>query len=75
VGLISQDLDAAMSGPVRLDCIGGFVVTQLYGLDRATIDVDVIKLAPQEAADTLMTLALRVARLPGNTSSTLTGSE
>ena len=29
-----KDLDAAVDVPVRLDCIGGFVVTQLYGLDR-----------------------------------------
>jgi hypothetical protein len=25
---------------VRLDCIGGFVVTMLYGLSRPTADVD-----------------------------------
>jgi hypothetical protein len=35
-----------MSVSVRCDCIGGFVVTQLYGMDRATVDVDVIELAP-----------------------------
>jgi len=40
-----KDLDAAVDAPVRLDCIGGFVVTQLYGLDRPTADVDVIELA------------------------------
>jgi hypothetical protein len=54
-----RDLDSAMSSSVRLDCIGGFVVTQLYGLERATVDVDVIELAPQDAADTVMTFALR----------------
>ncbi len=42
----SHRLDAAMSVSVRCDCIGGFVVTQLYGMDRATVDVDVIELAP-----------------------------
>jgi hypothetical protein len=43
----------------RLDCIGGFVVTQLYGLARPTADVDVIELAPQEASETLMKIALQ----------------
>ena len=54
-----RDLDSEMVSPVRLDCIGGFVVTQLYGLDRSTADVDVIEVAPREAADTMMSLALR----------------
>jgi hypothetical protein len=54
-----KDLDSAMSAPVRLDCIGGFVVTQVYGLDRATADLDVIELAPRDAADAVMTFASR----------------
>ncbi len=54
-----KDLDAAVDAPVRLDCIGGFVVTQLYGLDRPTADVDVIELAPHEAAQTILSLGLR----------------
>jgi hypothetical protein len=54
-----KDLDAAVDAPVRLDCIGGFVVTQLYGLDRPTADVDVIELAPHEAAETILSLGLR----------------
>ena len=54
-----KDLDSAMSAPVRLGCIGGFVVTQLYGLDRNTADMDVIELAPREAADTVLTFASR----------------
>jgi hypothetical protein len=48
-----------MATPLSLDCIGGFVVTQVYGLDRATADMNVIELAPREAAQTVMTLALR----------------
>jgi len=48
-GSFLRDLDAAMSGSVRRDCIGGFVVTQLYGLSRAMVDVDVIELAPRTA--------------------------
>jgi len=34
---------------VRLDCIGGFVVTMLYGLGRPTADVDVLEIAPLSA--------------------------
>ena len=41
------DIDDALHSTTRLDCIGGFVVTQLYGLSRPTADVDVIELAPR----------------------------
>ena len=54
-----HDLDDALESSARLDCIGGFVVTQLYGLDRPTADVDVIELAPKEASETLMKIALQ----------------
>jgi hypothetical protein len=54
-----SDLDEALQSTARLDCIGGFVVTQLYGLARPTADVDVIELAPKEAAETLMQIALQ----------------
>jgi hypothetical protein len=54
-----RDLDEALQSPARLDCIGGFVVTQLYGLDRPTADVDVIELAPREASETLMKIAMQ----------------
>jgi hypothetical protein len=53
-----KELDAAVDTPMRLDCIGGFVVTQLYGLNRPTGDVDVIELAPREAAQTVMALGI-----------------
>src|ERR1700761_9835783 len=53
------DLDESLNSTARLDCIGGFVVTQLYGLARPTADVDVIELAPREASETLTAIALR----------------
>ncbi len=53
------DLDHALNSTARLDCIGGFVVTQLYGLSRPTADVDVIELAPRDASETLMQIALQ----------------
>jgi hypothetical protein len=52
------ELDAAVDSTLRLDCIGGFVVTLLYGLDRPTADVDVIELAPRVAAETVMQLGM-----------------
>jgi hypothetical protein len=45
-----EELDALATTTVRLDCIGGFVVTMLYGLDRPTADVDVLEIAPLSAA-------------------------
>lgn len=54
-----RDLDDALQAPARLDCIGGFVVTQLYGLARPTADVDVIELAPREASEVLMQIAMQ----------------
>jgi len=50
-------LDAMVDRPVRLDCIGGFVVTQLYGLDRLTADIDVIELAPPDIAAAIFSQA------------------
>ncbi len=40
------ELDQAASAAVHLHCIGGFVVTQLYGLSRLTADVDVLSIVP-----------------------------
>ncbi len=54
-----RDLDAAVGETTRLDCIGGFVVAHFYGLGRPTADVDVIEIAPKEAAQTVMAMGLR----------------
>jgi hypothetical protein len=53
-----RELDNIAAEPVRLDCIGGFVVTMLYGLDRPTADVDVLEIAPQSAADAFAEVAM-----------------
>jgi hypothetical protein len=34
------DLDGLLKGPVELRCLGGFVVTQQYGIGRETSDID-----------------------------------
>ena len=54
-----RDLDAAVSEVTRLDCIGGFVVTQLYGFSRTTADVDVIELAPRASSERLLSVAIQ----------------
>lgn len=41
-----KELDGLATEAVRMDCIGGFVVTVLYGLARPTGDVDVLEIAP-----------------------------
>ena len=42
------DLDNAVSEEVRLHCLGGFVVTQFYGLARSTVDIDTLAIAPRD---------------------------
>jgi hypothetical protein len=43
-----KELDALAIGIVDFQCLGGFVVTQLYGLKRSTGDLDVLSIAPVE---------------------------
>jgi len=54
-----KELDSAVDTIVRLDCIGGFAVTQIYGLDRPTGDVDVVELAPDIATKTIIHLGIQ----------------
>ena len=43
-----KELDALAIGMVDFQCLGGFVVTQLYELKRSTGDLDVLSIAPVE---------------------------
>ena len=43
-----RELDDAAEEETRLDCMGGFVVTQLYGFSRETADLDVLQVAPKK---------------------------
>jgi hypothetical protein len=45
-----RGVDAALSRPVNLHCIGGFVLTALYEMPRATGDIDYIEVIPSQAA-------------------------
>lgn len=44
------DLDAKLVGPTELHCLGGFVVSEHYGLIRATGDIDVLEIRGTAAA-------------------------
>lgn len=50
-------IDESLQEDVVLHCLGGFVVTTLYGLVRSTADVDVITIAPGSAGKKLLGLA------------------
>jgi hypothetical protein len=41
-----RDLDRDLERPVALHCLGGFVMTMLYGLTRPTADIDVLVVRP-----------------------------
>lgn len=49
-----KELDAVVSEEVHFQCMGGFVVTQLYGLKRSTGDLDVLSIAPVEQRKELL---------------------
>lgn len=44
-----RDLDLVVNEPLRFDCLGGFIVTMVYGFSRPTGDLDVLEIAPREA--------------------------
>jgi hypothetical protein len=50
-------LDEQLPGRVSLECLGGFVISALYGLPRPTSDVDFLSVAPRDQFDTVIGLA------------------
>lgn len=58
-----KELDELANGPVHFHCIGGFVVTMLYGLGRTTVDVDVLNITPRSAHDAFAQVALQGGEL------------
>lgn len=58
-----DELDEALSEPVELHCIGGFVSSLLYGLPRPTGDVDYISAIPRNRLEELGRLAGRASKL------------
>ncbi len=51
-----EELNQRAAGETRLDCMGGFVVTQLYGFSRETADLDVLVVAPGRELTPLLEL-------------------
>jgi hypothetical protein len=62
-GAFFDELDQALSEPIVLHCIGGFVVSLLYGLPRPTGDVDYIAAIPRYRIEELERLAGRGSKL------------
>jgi len=50
-------IDNALSQTVNLHCVGGFILTALYGIPRPTGDIDYIKVVPREANQEIQALA------------------
>ena len=51
------DIDSSAQDKIELHCLGGFVVTVVYGLARPTADVDVLVIAPRGESEQLLSLA------------------
>jgi Nucleotidyltransferase of unknown function (DUF6036) len=51
-----EELDQRAIEETRMDCMGGFVVTVLYGFSRETSDLDVLVIAPREQRTPLLAL-------------------
>ena len=53
------DFDAALSQPLEVHCLGGFILIIVYGLTRTTKDLDAISVTPQEGLREAMARAGR----------------
>src|ERR1039457_5385695 len=51
------DVDQSLSGAVELHCVGGFVLTAVYGIPRTTNDLDYITATPSQAYEELNRIA------------------
>jgi hypothetical protein len=52
-----SEIDPALDEEVSLHCLGGFVMTFLYGLERPTADVDILPVGSLSAIETVTRLA------------------
>lgn len=52
-----QELDDRLIGPNELHCMGGFVVTQHYGIGRETSDIDFLAVIPRSSDDDIEAIA------------------
>jgi hypothetical protein len=51
-----RDFDTRLKGAVALLCLGGFVVTQQYGIGRGTSDIDFLSVTAVSAEDNVEVL-------------------
>jgi Nucleotidyltransferase of unknown function (DUF6036) len=58
-----KELDQRATEETRVDRMGGFVVTVLYGFSRETSDLDVLLIAPQEQAASLVAVGIQGGNL------------
>jgi len=55
-----KELDELLKGPVELRCLGGFVITQQYGIGRETSDIDYLTLAALSRDDSRSARGTRI---------------
>ncbi len=53
------ELDSSVHEDIRLDCMGGFVVSMVYGFSRPTGDLDVLEIALREAGRQTLELGMQ----------------
>jgi hypothetical protein len=58
-----DEIDGALNQEVVLHCLGGFVAKILYGLPRATSDVDVLPIASNDEIDSVIRTAVEGSTL------------
>ena len=61
------ELDRRLTADTYLYCLGGFVVTVLYGVERDTGDLDALEILPREAAAQALEVGGRGSSLLGKT--------
>ena len=54
-----RELDSSVHEDIRLDCMGGFVVSLVYGFSRPTGDLDVLEISPREAGRPMLELGMQ----------------
>src|SRR2546423_15120880 len=55
-----HDLDTRLKAAVALRCLGGFVVTQQYGIGRGTSDIDFLSISAVSGEDNVEPLRVSV---------------
>ena len=58
-----KEADAQLSQKVKLHCLGGFVLTALYGIARPTADLDYVSAVPRKAREEVERIAGRESAL------------